>query len=69
MALNSKPLRAVSQEDIDTYAREVIPYWQGKTMRERIFSHVPPEWQAMPNSSTSPNSRSASATHARLGLM
>lgn len=34
------------QEDIDTYAREVIPYWQGKTQRERIFSHVPQEWQA-----------------------
>lgn len=33
-----------SQEDIDTYEREVIPYWMGKTMRERIFSHVPEEW-------------------------
>ena len=36
----------ISQEDIDTYAREVIPYWQGRTVRERIFGHVPPEWQA-----------------------
>ncbi|MCK5826185.1 MAG: glycyl radical protein [Desulfuromusa sp.] len=36
----------ISQKDIDTYAREVIPYWQGKTIRERIFSHVPAEWQA-----------------------
>ncbi len=36
----------ISQEDIDTYAREVIPYWQGKTIRERIFSHVPHQWQA-----------------------
>jgi formate C-acetyltransferase len=36
----------ISQEDIDTYAREVIPYWQGKTMRERIFGHVPPQWRA-----------------------
>ncbi|WP_026362200.1 trans-4-hydroxy-L-proline dehydratase [Geopsychrobacter electrodiphilus] len=35
----------ISAEDIDTYAREVIPYWQGKTIRERIFGHVPPEWQ------------------------
>lgn len=34
------------QEDIDTYAREVIPYWQGRTQRERIFSHVPDEWKA-----------------------
>lgn len=36
----------ISQKDIDTYAREVIPYWQGKTIRERIFSHVPAEWSA-----------------------
>ncbi len=36
----------ISQDDIDTYAREVIPYWQGRTVRERIFNHVPKEWQA-----------------------
>ena len=36
----------ISQDDIDTYEREVIPYWQGKTIRERIFSHVPQEWSA-----------------------
>lgn len=36
----------ISQQDIDTYAREVIPYWTGKTQRERIFSHVPAEWKA-----------------------
>jgi len=35
----------ISQEDIDTYEKEVIPYWQGRTMRERIFSHVPNEWK------------------------
>ncbi|MGQ1788305.1 MULTISPECIES: trans-4-hydroxy-L-proline dehydratase [unclassified Saccharicrinis] len=35
----------ISQADIDTYAREVIPYWKGRTMRERIFSHVPAEWE------------------------
>ena len=46
--LNSRPMTryAVSNEDIATYAREVIPYWQGRTMRERVFSQVPPEWQA-----------------------
>lgn len=36
----------ISQEDIDTYERVVIPYWKGRTMRERIFSHVPEEWKA-----------------------
>ena len=35
----------ISQEDIDTYEREVIPYWQGKTQRERIFNHVSKEWE------------------------
>ncbi|WP_372948954.1 trans-4-hydroxy-L-proline dehydratase [Mariniphaga sp.] len=36
----------IAQEDIDTYEREVIPYWKGRTMRERIFSHVPQEWKS-----------------------
>lgn len=36
----------ISDEDIEIYAQEVIPYWQGRTIRERIFSFVPPEWQA-----------------------
>ena len=35
----------ISQDDIDTYEREVIPYWQGKTQRERIFNHVSREWE------------------------
>jgi trans-4-hydroxy-L-proline dehydratase len=46
--LNSREQQryTISQKDIDTYKREVIPYWKGRTMRERIFSHVPHEWQA-----------------------
>lgn len=35
----------ISQEDINTYEEKVIPYWQGRTMRERIFNHVPNEWK------------------------
>ena len=35
----------ISQQDIDTYEREVIPYWTGRTQRERIFSHVSREWE------------------------
>ena len=35
----------ISQEDIDRYEREVIPYWKGKTQRERIFNHVSKEWE------------------------
>jgi formate C-acetyltransferase len=37
---------SISQEDIYTYEGEVIPYWKGRTMRERIFSHVPQEWKS-----------------------
>ncbi len=46
--LNTRDMQRylTTQEDIDTYAREVIPYWQGRTQRERIFSHVPDEWKA-----------------------
>ena len=45
--LNERELQryTISQEDIDTYAREVIPYWKGKTQRERIFNHVSKEWE------------------------
>ena len=45
--LNDRELQPyfISQEDIDTYEREVIPYWQGRTQRERIFSHVSKEWE------------------------
>lgn len=45
--LNERELQryTISQEDIDTYEREVIPYWQGKTQRERIFNHVSKEWE------------------------
>lgn len=45
--LNSRELQPyfISQEDIDTYERDVIPYWTGKTQRERIFNHVSKEWE------------------------
>jgi formate C-acetyltransferase len=46
--LNSRKMTryAVSDEDIELYEEEVIPYWQGRTMRDRVFSHIPPQWQA-----------------------
>jgi len=45
--LNTREMQryVISQADIDRYEREVIPYWKGKTQRERIFSHVPAEWK------------------------
>jgi len=36
----------VDANDIEIYKKDVIPYWQGRTMRERIFSHVPVEWRS-----------------------
>lgn len=36
----------VTEEDIHTYEEIVIPYWQGRSMRDRIFREVPAEWRA-----------------------
>jgi len=36
----------ISQKEIEIYKKEVIPYWAGRTQRERIFNHVPAEWKA-----------------------
>jgi len=46
--LNSRAMTRylVSEEDIATYQNEVIPYWQGRTMRDRVFSQVPQAWQS-----------------------
>ncbi len=35
---------AVSREVIDTYAETVIPYWQGRSLRDRIFPLLPRQW-------------------------
>ena len=45
--LNTRDMQqyAISQADIDTYEKEVIPFWEGKTIRDRIFNHVPHEWK------------------------
>lgn len=45
--LNSRKMTRylVSEEDIEIYHKEIIPYWQGRTMRDRVFSQVPEAWQ------------------------
>ncbi len=45
--LNTRELQryTISEEDMGTYRTEVIPYWAGKTQRERIFGHVPEAWR------------------------
>ncbi|MGC9469219.1 MAG: trans-4-hydroxy-L-proline dehydratase [Anaerolineae bacterium] len=35
----------VSDKAREAYAEDVIPFWQGKTMRERIFSEMTPAWK------------------------
>jgi len=30
---------------ISVYESEIIPYWRGRSMRERVFSHVPERWR------------------------
>ena len=35
----------VEKEDIRVYEKEVIPYWQGRCLRDRIFGQVPENWK------------------------
>jgi len=34
----------ISDADIERYAEEVVPFWQGRSMRDRVFSQVPEAW-------------------------
>ncbi|MBU0971335.1 MAG: formate C-acetyltransferase/glycerol dehydratase family glycyl radical enzyme, partial [Proteobacteria bacterium] len=45
--LDSRPRVAygVSRETKQVYARTVIPFWKGKTIREKIFSAMEPSWK------------------------
>ncbi|WP_281745968.1 trans-4-hydroxy-L-proline dehydratase [Thermanaerovibrio acidaminovorans] len=44
--LNSRPMTSysVSEEDIRAYEERVIPYWRGRSMRDRAFERMPKEW-------------------------
>lgn len=45
--LNTRPMTRykISGEDITVYQEVVIPYWQGRSMRDHIFNHVPKKWR------------------------
>ena len=45
--LNSRTMTGyrVDQAVFDIYKETVIPYWRGRTMRERVFGNVPPNWR------------------------
>ncbi|MFC1661473.1 trans-4-hydroxy-L-proline dehydratase [Gemmatimonadota bacterium] len=37
---------AVGDEDREQYRSEIIPFWQGRTLRDLIFREMTPEWKA-----------------------
>lgn len=51
----AEDLRTLNQRDkvhyhtdesmVAAYEEKVIPYWRGRSMRDRVFSHVPPLWK------------------------
>ena len=47
--LNSRKMTSysVSTEDIDLYAEKVIPYWRGRSMRDKAFALIPERWKAL----------------------
>jgi len=36
----------VSPEVLAAYQTSVIPYWRGRSLRDRIFATLPPQWHA-----------------------
>ena len=45
--LNARPLTAyaVSDDVVRAYEETVIPYWRGRSLRDRIFEQLPGEWK------------------------
>jgi len=35
----------VDEECVRVYREKIIPYWRGRSMRDRIFAHLDPEWK------------------------
>ncbi len=46
--LDSRPKTsyAVPAHVIDDYERTVVPYWRGRSLRDKIFAALPPDWHA-----------------------
>ena len=45
--LNTRAMTSyrMTEEDIQTYQDKIIPYWQGRSMRDRIFGEIPEDWR------------------------
>jgi trans-4-hydroxy-L-proline dehydratase len=37
---------ATDEEMVKVYEKEVIPYWRGRSVRDRVFAHVPDSWKS-----------------------
>ncbi len=37
----------ISEADINTYETRVLPYWEGRSMRDRVFGQVPEDWSTV----------------------
>lgn len=47
--LDTRPMTGyrVQEEDIRRYTERVVPYWSGRTLRDKIFSNLPEEWLSL----------------------
>jgi formate C-acetyltransferase len=47
--LDSRPMASysVSPEDLAIYRERIIPYWRGRSMRDRAFAEIPDEWKLL----------------------
>jgi formate C-acetyltransferase len=47
--LDSRPMASykVSERDFEAYRETVIPYWRGRSMRDRAFAEIPEDWKAL----------------------
>jgi pyruvate formate-lyase/glycerol dehydratase family glycyl radical enzyme len=47
--LDSRPMAGyrVPAEDLEAYRETVIPYWRGRSMRDRAFAEIPEDWKAL----------------------
>jgi formate C-acetyltransferase len=45
--LNSRPKTnyAVAEECVKVYAEKIIPYWRGRSMRDKMFQELPEAWR------------------------
>lgn len=46
LSTREKTRYAVDSDCLQTYETEVIPYWRGRSIRDRIFQELPADWQA-----------------------